>query len=339
VERPGRLRVGLTRSLFRADGSPAFDFGLELLDGRSDLEWEVIPTDDEELPGELLARYDAIIVELPGDVTARSLEGAERLRLVARVGVGYDSVDVDACTERGVLLTTTPDGVRRPMAAAAITFVLALSQHLLPRDRLCRDGRWNERAGYVGVGLAGRTLGLVGLGNIGREVARLAEPFELVRIAYDPYVSEQQAAAVGCRLTSLEELMRTADFVVVTCALVPETLRLIDAERIALMRPEAFLVNVARGPIVDQQALTEALAARRIAGAGLDVFEDEPLAADDPLTRLDNVIMTAHSLGWTDHCFRDCGVSAIRAVIDLAEGRRPEHVVNRAALEHARWTS
>jgi D-3-phosphoglycerate dehydrogenase len=246
---------------------------------------------------------------------------------------------VDACTERGVLLTTTPDGVRRPMAVAAITHVLALSQHLTARDRLSREGRWDDRAGFVGLGLAGRTLGLVGLGNIGREVARLAEPFELVRIAYDPYVSEQQAAAAGTRLTSLEELMGTADFVVVTCALVPETLRLINAERIALMRPDAFLVNVARGPIVDQQALTDALAGGRIAGAGLDVFDPEPLAADDPLTRLDNVILTAHSLGWTDHCFRDCGVSAIRSVIALAEGGRPEHVVNRQALEHARWTS
>jgi len=334
-----RLHVGLTRSLFQADGTPAFDFGLDLLEGRSDIDWEVIPTDERVLPADLLARYDAVIVELPADITSGSVDGVDRLRLVARFGVGYDSIDVPALTERGILLTNTPDGVRRSMATAGVTFVLLLSQHVVERDRLSRAGRWSDRGNFVGVGLTGRVLGLVGLGNIGREVARLITPWEMEVIAADPYVTPERAAEVNTRLVPLEEVMRTADFVVITCALVPETYRLIKAEQIALMKDTAFLINIARGPIVDQVALTEALANRRIAGAGLDVFDEEPMAPDDPLTRLDNVVMTAHSIGWTDQCFRDCGLSAINSVISLAEGRLPANIVDRAALSHARWNT
>ncbi|MBX3029914.1 MAG: dehydrogenase [Chloroflexi bacterium] len=331
------FRVGLTRSLFHADGTPAFDFGLEVLEARSDIAWEVIPTDETELPAAALAGYDAIIVELPGDVTARSVEGNDRLRLVARVGVGYDSVDVPALDARGILLTNTPDGVRRSMATAAVTFVLMLSQHVTQRDRLSHEGRWADRGGYVGIGLTGRVLGLVGLGNIGREVARLIAPWDMEVIASDPYVTPEQAASVGCTLTSLDEVLSRSDFVVITCALVPETYRLISAERIGRMKESAFLINIARGPIVDQAALTQALIDRRIAGAGLDVFEDEPMAPDDPLMGLDNVVLTAHSIGWTDQCFRDCGLSAIESVISVAEGRLPATIVDRAALAHPRW--
>jgi len=339
MTRDTRLQVGLTRSLFNADGTPAFDFGLDVLQGRSDIDWEVIPTDERVLPSALLSRYDAVIVELPADITQASVDGVDRLQLVARFGVGYDSIDVSALTERGILLTNTPDGVRRTMATAGVTFVLLLSQYVVNRDRLSRAGRWADRSDFVGFGLKGRTLGLVGLGNIGREVARLIAPFEMDVIASDPYVTEVQAAAVGCKLASLDEVMSTSDFVVVTCALVPETYRLIKAEQIALMKDTAFLINIARGPIIDQVALTEALVERRIAGAGLDVFEEEPMAPDDPLTKLDNVVLTAHSIGWTDQCFRECGVSAINSVISIAEGKHPANIVNRDALSHARWTS
>lgn len=331
------LHVGLTRSLFLSDGKPAFDFGLERLDGRSDIRWSLIDTDGDDVPSAVLVDYDAVIVELPFNLTEQSLTGVDRLRLVARVGVGYDTIYVPACTERGILLTITPDGVRRAMATAGLTLVLALSQHVVIRDRLTRAGRWDDRAGVIGIGLKGRTLGLVGLGNIGSEVARLAEPFEMVKVAFDPHVSKEQAAAVGCRLCPLEELLRTVDFVVVTCALLPETYRLIGAEQLALMRPESFLVNIARGQIVDQHALVDALTSGRIAGAGLDVFEDEPIDPEDPLTRLENTILTAHSIGWTDHCLRDCGLSAIESVIAIAEDRVPQYVVNREALQHDRW--
>jgi D-3-phosphoglycerate dehydrogenase len=180
-------------------------------------------------------------------------------------------------------------------------------------------------------------LGVIGFGNIGREVARLARAFGLRTIAHDPYVDADTAAAEDTELVELDALLGAADFVVVTCALVPETRGLLDAKRLARMRSSAYLVNVARGPIVDQGALVDALRDGRIAGAGLDVFDPEPLPPGDPLTTLGNVVLTAHSLGWTDQCFRDCGVSAIRSLLAVAEGRRPSHVVNRDAFAHDRW--
>jgi D-3-phosphoglycerate dehydrogenase len=265
-------------------------------------------------------------------VTAATLAGADRLRVLARLGVGYDTVDVDACTKAGVLLTITPDGVRRPMASSAMAFVLALAHRMLQKDRNVRLGGW-DRLEQAGVGLTGRTLGLIGVGNVGRDVVALSEPFGMRRIAYDPYLG---TAPPGVELVPLETLMREADFAVILCPLTDETRRLVNAERLGLMKPTAFLVNVARGPIVDQAALTEALQERRIAGAALDVFEREPPEPDDPLLSLDNVILAPHAIGLTDEIFRGSGRSACRSVLAVARGRVPDYVVNRDALDHPR---
>src|SRR5207249_852848 len=156
---------------------------------------------------------------------------------------------------------------------------------------------------HMGMGLTGRTLGVLGLGNIGRELCRLADPFGLRCVAFDPYVTQGDTEP-SVTMLSLEDLLCTADFVCICCALTPETRHLINAERLNLMRSTAYLINVARGPIVDQQALTAALQARRIQGAGLDVFEQEPISPTDPLLQLDNVIVAPHALCWTDECFR-----------------------------------
>src|SRR5262245_62720892 len=164
----------------------------------------------------------------------------------------------------------------------------------------------------MGMGLTGRTLGVFGLGNIGREVFALAAPFGMRHLAHDPYADPAGAAAAGAELVGLEALLRESDFVCLCCALTPATRHLIDARRLALMKPTAYLVNVARGPVVDQAALTEALRQGRLQGAGLDVFEREPIDPADPLLRLDNVILAPHALCWTDECFRGNGVSACR---------------------------
>jgi len=222
------------------------------------------------------------------------------------------------------------------MAVAAITLVLALSHRLLAKDRLTRAGCWYAATNSVGTGLDGRTLGVLGLGNIGQEVMRLIEPFEMRRIASDPAVAPDVPTALGVELVDLETLLVESDFLVLLCPLTPATHRLIDARMIALMKPTACLVNVSRGPIVDQAALTDALRGGRIQGAGLDVFEHEPVAAGDPLLALDNVIVTPHSLGATDQWFRGCGESAIRSILAVAAGELPDHIVNRAVLDDAR---
>jgi D-3-phosphoglycerate dehydrogenase len=261
-------------------------------------------------------------------VTETTLSGADRLLLVARFGVGSDSVDVEACTKHGVALTITPDGVRRPVAVAAMTFVLALSHKLLIKDRLTRAGRWGEKLDHMGIGLTGRTLGVIGLGNIGRELCRLAGPFGLRCVASDPFLK-----SADVELLSLDELLRQSDFVCVCCALTTETRHLINAQRLALMKPTAYLINVARGPIVDQKALTKSLREGQIQGAGLDVFEQEPINPDDPLLRMENVIVAPHALCWTDECFRGIGNSACQSIIDVSAGRVPQHVVNREVLQ------
>jgi D-3-phosphoglycerate dehydrogenase len=326
------FRVGLTRDFLKPDGTVGWgDIRLDLLDTAPGVEWEFMPEASRELTPAQVAGYDAIVVLGP-QVTADTLTNADHLALVARFGVGYDNVDVAACTEQGVLLSITPDSVRRPVATIVLTYLLALSHRLLQKDRLTRAGRWAAKLDYMGTGLTGRTVGIIGLGNIGREVVKLAAPLDLTFIAADPHVDPTVAAGLGVELVELETLLATADFVVVLCALTPETRRLLNAERLALMKPTAYLINVARGPIVDQAALTEVLREHRIAGAGLDVFEQEPVDPNDPILTLDNVIVSPHALCWTDELARRSGASVFGAVLAVAKGQPPEFVVNREAI-------
>lgn len=327
------FRVGITRDFLRPDGILGFgEIGLDLLDEAPDLRWEFLTETAAALRPEQIAGYDALIVLTPR-IDEATLVGADRLALIARFGVGYDSVDVAACSRAGILVTNAPDGVRRPMAGVVLTFVLALSHRLLEKDRLTRAGRWSEKLDFMGRGLTGRVLGSIGLGNIGRELFALAAPFEMRHLAHDPYVTEEQARASGVELVDLETLLRSSDFVVVNCALTPETRHLLNAERLAMMRESAYLISTARGPIVDQGALTAALREGRIAGAGIDVFEEEPVDPNDPLLSLDNVILAPHALGWTDEWALRTGHSAFRGVLELAAGRVPPFVVNREAID------
>jgi phosphoglycerate dehydrogenase-like enzyme len=234
------------------------------------------------------------------------------------------------------MLTITPDGVRRPVATAAMTLLLALSHKLLIKDRLTREGRWSEKLHHMGMGLTARTLGVIGLGNIGRELCDLARPFGMRLVGFDPHVEPDAAVRAGASLMPLEDLLRESDFVCVCCALTSETRHLIDAECIALMKPTAYIINVARGPIIDQAALTEALRSGTIQGAGLDVFETEPIAPQDPLLALENVILAPHALCWTDECFHGNGVSACGSILEVAAGRIPGPVVNRDVVGHPR---
>jgi phosphoglycerate dehydrogenase-like enzyme len=207
-----------------------------------------------------------------------------------------------------------------------------LSLRMFDKDRLIRAGRWADKPDYMGIGLTGRTLGIIGLGNIGREIVQLSRPLGLRYLAFDPYLTTSDDA----ELVDLDTLLRASDFVTVNCALTPETHHLLNRERLLLMKPTAYLINTARGGVVDQAALADVLAARRIAGAALDVFEPEPIATSDPLLGLDNVILAPHAICWTDECFRGNGESACRAILDVASGRVPPYVVNRAALDHPR---
>ena len=331
------FRVGLTRDFLRSDGTLGYgDIGLDLLKSATGVTYEFLAEDTAELRADQIQGYDALLVLAPR-VTAATVRGAERLAVIARFGVGYDSVDVDACTENGVLLTITPDGVRRPVAVSVVAYLLALSLKMTMKDRLVREGRWAEKLNYMGMGVTGRTLGIIGMGNIGREILALSRPFGLRYLAADPYLTADQAAEAGATLVDLDTLLRESDFVTVNCALTPETHHLIDANRLARMKPTAYLINTARGPIVDQRALTAALQSGQIQGAALDVFEQEPISRDDPLLKLDNVILGPHGICWTDECFRGNGASACESILSVAAGRLPRYVVNRSTIESPRF--
>ncbi|MGE3821195.1 MAG: hydroxyacid dehydrogenase [Isosphaeraceae bacterium] len=333
------FRVGVTRDFLKPDGSLGFgDIGLSLLENAPGVEWEFLANAEAELSASMIRDYQALLVLAPR-VTAASLEGCDRLAIVARFGVGYDNVDVEACTRSDVMLTITPDGVRRPVAVSALAFLLALSHKLILKDRLTREARWSEKMDHMGIGLTGRTLGLIGFGNVGREVASVTRPLEMRQLAHDPFASPEDAARRGVTLVSLEDVLRESDFVVICCSLVPETKHLIDAARLATMKPTAYLINVARGPIVNQTDLTRALSEGRLAGAALDVFEREPIDPNDPLLALDNVILAPHAICWTDELFLGNGREACQSILDVAAGRIPRNVVNRSVLERPAMTA
>jgi phosphoglycerate dehydrogenase-like enzyme len=328
------FRVALSADFRKADGSPLFpDFDLKPLIEAPGVEVLFLEPADS-LRAEQLADADALILLTPR-FSAESIHPNGRLAVVARFGVGYDNVDVDALTRAGIPLVITPDGVRRPVAVSIIALMLALTGRLRIKDRLTREGPdgFNRRAQFMGCGLVGRTLGSLGIGNIGAEMFRLAKPFDMAFIAHDPYAAPELAHELGVELVELDDVFRRSDVLAVNCPLTADTRHLVNAPRLALMKPTAFLINTARGPIVDQQALTAVLQDERIAGAGLDVFEREPPPADDPLLRLDNAILTPHALCWTDQCFAGNGAADVRAVLDVQHGRVPRGVVNRDVLD------
>lgn len=326
------FRVGITRDFLKPDGSSDLDNIAQPLFDKAGLYWEYIDENSPDLNAEQVADYDALLV-LGTRITTNTFTANAKLTIIARFGVGYDKVDMQACTDNGVVLTIAPDGVRRPVATSILTFVLSLSHQLRIKDQLIRSGRWEGTKDYMGMGLVGRTLGLIGMGNIGKETFRLAKPFGMQHIAYDPFITPEAAAEVDAKIVDLETLMKTADFVCVCCPLNDQTRGLIDARYIGMMKRTAYLINTARGPIVNQKALTEALQNRRIQGAGLDVFENEPIDDDDPLLSLDNVILTPHSICWTDECFEGNGKSACESIIAVASGKLPTYIVNRDVID------
>ncbi|MGI9253884.1 MAG: NAD(P)-dependent oxidoreductase, partial [Thermomicrobiales bacterium] len=263
------FKVGFTGDFWGPDGRQAYgDIGQDVLE-HAGVPWEPIGETGKFLEGRDVDRFDGIAV-LGKSVTADTVANAPRLTIISRYGVGYDSVDVDACTKNGVLLVITPEGVRRPMATVNLTYLLALSHRLLEQDRFTRAGGWAKKSEYMGLGLTGRTLGIIGFGNIARELLTISKPLGMRQVSFDPYANPAVAAEMGVELVDLDRLMRESDFVVVACALTPETRHLVNAERLAMMKPTAYLISTARGPIVDQAAVTAALQIGTIRGAGMD---------------------------------------------------------------------
>ncbi len=327
------FRVALTGDCFK-DGIPVYpDFDLSLLKATEGIELIPFKEHHPEIEAHQLDGAQAVIVLSP-KVTRKSLAHSEDLLAISRFGVGYDGVDVSACTEADVVLCTTVGAVDRPVAEAVVGWMIALGHHMRTKDRLVREGRWKDRSAFIGCELRERTLGVIGLGGIGRMLVKLLQGFGMnPPIAFDPFVDAETASQLGVEMVELQELMTRADFVSVHCPLNDQTKSLISQPELSLMKPTAYLINTARGGIVDEAPLFEALASGRIAGAALDCFVGEPLTNPHRFGELENVLLAPHCIAWTHELFRDIGSVASQSIIDLAQGRRPHGAVNAAVFE------
>lgn len=321
-------RVGLTGDGLGPDGSWLHgDLGLERL-GAAGLEPVVLPAPDDPGFQDALQTVGTVVSFGHAPFGETELAACPQLRHVARFGAGYETLDLDAFTAHGVVATNTPTAIRRPLALAGLTMLLALSHNLLAKDRITREGRWHERGSFRGHPLRGRTLGIFGFGSVGAELAELAQPLGLEVIGTNRSGHSAEAQRLGVPLVPVEELAERSDYLVLTAALTPSTHHTVDEAFLDRMKHTAFLINIGRGGLVDQEALRQALRSGTIAGAGLDVFDPEPVEPDDPLLGMDNVLLAPHSLCWTADFTVDVSRSVIDAVVDVAAGRRPEHLLN-----------
>lgn len=295
-------------------------------------EWELLPQGKKITQEELIGRiggFDAIIVGMEETISEAVLQAASRLKIIAKHGAGVDNIDIPAATKRGIPVVSAAGANSDAVADLTIGLFLALARTIPVADRSVKEGKWPR---LVGVQLNGKVLGIIGLGKIGRKVARRATGFNMKTLIYDVVKDEAFASQWGISYVALEELLRQADFISIHIPLDPATRGLIGEKELSLMKKDAFLVNVSRGSIVDEEALHQALKEGRIRGAALDVFAQEP-PAGNPLLKLDNVISTPHMAGYTREALVETGMICARAVVDIMHARRPQGVINPEVLK------
>lgn len=299
----------------------------------SGLDYELIRlhalTPDQLIPQ--LDGADALLVQW-AKIDRSVIDSLSKCKIISRYGIGVDMVDLKAAGEHGIPVANVADYCIDEVSTHTLTFLLMLNRHLLTHHNHVRGGQWGGVAGGPPSRLCEQTLGVVGLGNIGRAVVHKAQGFGLTIIGYDPYLSDEKAAELGIEKVSLEELLRRSDYVTLHCPLNDETRHLISAAQFAQMKPTAYLINMSRGPVVDQKALVDALTGGQIAGAGLDVLEQEPPDPNDPLLKLDNVLFTPHTSSWSSEAILELRRGVVRNVVDVLQGRQPRSVVNRKEL-------
>ena len=333
-----KAKIGITRDLFDQDGkSISLGPGPKMLDDIPNLEWQMFPEYLPEVSPEQARGFDMVITFAP-KWTTHTLAGNDRLLSLHRGGVGYDMVDVPACTNAAVALFIIPPAVRRPVATGIMAFILALSTRLHIKDKLAREGRWEEgRSKCPGEGLTGKTLGSIGVGNIGHEMFKLLKPFGMKHIAYDPYITQEAVADIGVELVDMDTVLAESDFVNVSCPLSEKTYHLIGERELKKMKKTAFLINTARGPIIDEAALIKALREGWIRGAGIDVFEQEPTPPDNPLLKLENVIFCPHAIALTDEFFIIMWQEITNQIAQMIRGERPATLVNPEVWDKAEF--
>jgi len=296
------------------------------------------PITEDELLKEI-ADADAIVNVRSVLINRKIIEAAKNLRIIARHGLGYETIDVDAASERNIVVTRATAQGPYPVAEFTIGLLLALSKKYIPAHASVKSGKW-ESLKYMGIEVRGKTLGIIGLGAIGSLVARMAASGLQMRvIAYDPYVSEEKARDVGAKLMKLDSLLRESDYISVHAAVTKESKGILGKKEFDVMKKGVFVINCARGEILDEKALYAALSSRKVAGAALDVFTEEPPPRDNPIPGLENVILTPHAAGVTDESLERMAISIAENIVNIAQGRLPnlETVVNKAVLNSPPW--
>jgi phosphoglycerate dehydrogenase-like enzyme len=331
---PNTFHVAFTRDFLNESGELAYgDIGLSRFEGVPHIAPHFLEVWQSTLTPDQIAGADGLVTIYAHVTPETFARGAERLTVIGRCGVGYDRINLQACTANDVALMNAPGAMRLPTASSSLMFMLVLSKRLFELDRLTRAGRWDLRGGVMGFELKGRTLGIIGLGHTGSGLAELVAPFEMRVLAYSPHADPEQARRLNVALVTLDEVLRESDFVALHCRLTDETRGLIGARELALMKPTAYLINMARGPVVEHAALVQALTERRIAGAGLDVFHTEPLPADDPILKLENVVVTPHWLSGTHDAFLYAGITNCEGMLRAAVGEVPDNIVNKEVID------
>ena len=306
---------------------PISQVGIDVLEAVGEVRM-ASDTDEETLIREM-ADIDGAILRAKGRLSRRVMEHAPRLKVAGRHGVGVDNVDIGAATEHGIQIVNTPNAVIEGVAEHAVGLMLALSKRLLYADRELRKGRFEARYEICGREMLGRSLGVVGFGNIGRRVAEICNrAFSMPISYYDVVSAPEMEKALGAKRVSLEELLSSNQYITVHVPLFPETRGLIGAKQFAMMRPDTLFFNTSRGPVVVESALYEALKSGQIAGAGIDVFEQEPTPVGNPLLGLDNIIATPHMATATEEALEKMAL-VTEDVVGVLQGRKPRYPVNR----------
>ena len=275
----------------------------------------------------IIGDYDALAVRSETKVTAEVLVQAKNLKIIGRAGVGVDNIDVAAATERGILVVNSPEGNTLAAAELTVAMLLASARSIPQADQSLRGGKW-DRKKFMGSEVYGKTLGVIGLGKIGREVAKRLQAFGMTVVGYDPYLQAEQAEAMGIKLLDLDTLYKESDYITVHVPKTKETAGMIDAAKIALMKPTVRLINVARGGIIDETALADAAKAGRIGGAAIDVFSVEPAPADNPLLGIPNVITTPHLGASTEEAQVNVAIDIAEQIVDVLGGKPARAAVN-----------
>lgn len=278
---------------------------------------------------------DALVIRSAHKIDAEVLNAAPKLRIIARAGVGVDNVDIPRATELGIVVVNTPDGNTISTAEHTFGLMLALARHIPQAHESMNAGKW-DRKSFGGVELRGKTLGLVGFGRIGRAVAKRALAFEMTVIACDPFITADLAADLGVTLVSLDELFRRSDFISLHAMLTPENREMINRESLATMKKGVRIVDAARGALINEADLAEALQNGQVAGAALDVYAEEPPKPDNPLLHLPNVVHTPHLAASTEDAQITVSVDAAKLVVDALLNDHVQNVVNPAVLDHRR---